>query len=203
MDFYLVSLLLGGAGLTVMALSGFSHHGSDSHSGTTGHADGGSGGHAHVGDGAHGHSLDSGGGQGHVGHAHGHGGHAQVHSGNSGHAHTADHAAPVAGHHGASQALLALMSPRILFSLCLGVGTTGLLLRPSLGGVPLFLAALLGGVVFERALVSPIWNFTLRFASKPAEMLEHAIATEATAVTTFDANGQGIVSLEMDGQVRQ
>ncbi|MGH9888488.1 MAG: hypothetical protein ACREBE_23345, partial [bacterium] len=33
--------------------------------------------------------------------------------------------------------------------------------------------------------------------------LESAIADEATAVTAFDANGQGIVSLEVDGQVVQ
>jgi len=95
------------------------------------------------------------------------------------------------------------MSPRILFSLCLGVGTSGILLRPLLGGVLLFLTALAGGIAFERIVVTPVWNFLLRFASRPAETLEHAIATEATAVTTFDANGQGIVALEMDGQVRQ
>lgn len=95
------------------------------------------------------------------------------------------------------------MSPRILFSVFLGIGTTGILLRPFIGGVPLFAAALALGIVFERAVVTPVWNFMLRFASRPAETLEHAIATEAIAVTTFDANGQGIVSLEMDGQVRQ
>jgi hypothetical protein len=171
MDFYFVSLLLGGAGLAVMALSGFSHHGSDSHVGTTGHGPGG-----------------------HLGHGHGAGG---------GHAHTADHGAHTAAHQGASHALLALMSPRVLFSVCLGLGTTGVLLRSSVGGVPLFLTALAGGVLFERLIVTRIWDFMFRFASKPAETLEHAIATEATAVTTFDANGQGIVALEMDGQVRQ
>lgn len=99
--------------------------------------------------------------------------------------------------------LLTLMSPRVLFSVSLGLGTTGLLLRSTIGGLPLFLTALAGGVLFERLVVSRIWNFLFRFASKPAEMLEHSIASEATAVTTFDANGQGIVALEMDGQVRQ
>jgi hypothetical protein len=95
------------------------------------------------------------------------------------------------------------MSPRTLFSLFLGFGTAGLLLRPMLGGVTLALASILGGIIFERFIVSPLWNFTMRFASRPATTLESAIADEATAVTSFDANGQGIVSLEVDGHVVQ
>jgi hypothetical protein len=63
-----------------------------------------------------------------------------------------------------------MTSPRFLFSLVLGFGTAGELLRPVLGG-PLLLVA--------------------------------AVSDEATAVTAFDANGQGIVSLEVDGQVVQ
>ena len=39
--------------------------------------------------------------------------------------------------------------------------------------------------------------------SAPALTLESAVSDEATAVTSFDANGQGIVSLEVDGQVVQ
>jgi hypothetical protein len=58
-------------------------------------------------------------------------------------------------------------------------------------------------VLFERLLVSPLWNFTMRFASAPAQMLESAVTDEATAVTSFDANGQGIVSIEVDGQIQQ
>ena len=58
-------------------------------------------------------------------------------------------------------------------------------------------------LLFERVLVSPLWNFAMRFASKPALTLESAVTDEATAVTSFDANGQGIVSLEVDGQVVQ
>ena len=37
----------------------------------------------------------------------------------------------------------------------------------------------------------------------PASTLESAVTDEATAVTSFDQNGQGIVSLEVDGQVVQ
>ena len=43
----------------------------------------------------------------------------------------------------------------------------------------------------------------MRFASTPASMLESAVTDEATAVTSFDANGQGIVSVEVDGQIVQ
>jgi hypothetical protein len=95
------------------------------------------------------------------------------------------------------------MSPRFLFSLCLGFGMVGVVLRPMLGGPLLLGAALVGGVIFERLLVSPLWNFTMRFASTPATTLESSVSDEATAVTSFDANGQGIVSFEVDGQVVQ
>jgi hypothetical protein len=95
------------------------------------------------------------------------------------------------------------MSPRVLFSLFLGFGTAGQLLHPVLGGPTLILVALLGAVAFERFIVSPLWNFSMRFASTPASTLESAVSDEATAVTAFDANGQGIVSLEVDGQVVQ
>lgn len=92
------------------------------------------------------------------------------------------------------------MSPRVLFSICLGLGTAGLLFRPVLGGVVLFAVALGIGILFERFVVSPIWNFTFRFASTPALTLESALTDEATAVTPFDANGQGLIALELDGQ---
>jgi len=95
------------------------------------------------------------------------------------------------------------MSPRFLFSMALGFGTTGLLLRPLLSGPLLVLGSVLGAIVFERLLVTPLWNLTMRFASTPATTLESAISEEATAVTSFDANGQGIVSVEVDGQVVQ
>ncbi len=63
--------------------------------------------------------------------------------------------------------------------------------------------ALLGGLLFDRLLVTPLWNLAMRFASAPATTLESAIADDATAVTAFDANGQGIVSIDIDGQVVQ
>ena len=92
------------------------------------------------------------------------------------------------------------MSPRVLFSVLLGLGTTGVLAGHVLGGVPLFLAASAGGVLFERFVVNPMWNFGLRFASRPALTLESAVADEALVVSGFDANGQGLIELQLDGQ---
>ena len=182
MGLYLWSLLLGVVGLGAMAVSGLSHgHGGDAHGGHGGH---GHGGHGHAGGNGH-HGL------GDVGHAT--------------HGHDVSHGSP--GHHQehgpSGRSVWALMSPRFLFSLALGFGATGELLRPIFGGPILALVAVLGAIAFERILVSPLWNFTMRFASAPATTLEGAITDEATAVTAFDANGQGIVSVELDGQVVQ
>lgn len=95
------------------------------------------------------------------------------------------------------------MSPRVLFSVCIGLGGTGMLLRHSLSGVALFAVAAAGGALFELAFVRPLWNSLFRFASNPALTLESAVSGEATAVTNFDGNGQGLISIEMDGQVVQ
>jgi hypothetical protein len=177
MDLYISSLLLGAAGLGVMALGGLGHRGGG-HAGSAAH------GHGHVT--GHGHGSAT-------GHVHGvkHLGHVQA----AGHAASARDAM--------SNTLWTITSPRFLFSLLLGFGTAGELLRPVLGGPLLLAAAVAGGVLFERVIVSPLWNLAMRFASAPAVTLESSVADEATAVTSFDANGQGIVSLEVDGQVVQ
>jgi hypothetical protein len=172
MELYISSLLLGAAGLGVMALSGLGHHG-------------------------HGGRPSQPGGNTHAGHA-GHAGHAQA--GRVGHVQTGT----PSGIRGATTNLLwAFASPRHLFSFFLGFGAVGELLRPVLGGPMLVAAAIVGAVAFERLVVSPLWNLSMRFASTPASMLESAVSDEATAVTSFDTNGQGIVSVEVDGQIVQ
>jgi hypothetical protein len=99
--------------------------------------------------------------------------------------------------------LIALISPRTIFSVCLGMGTTGLLLQRLIGGPVLLAVAVAGGIAFERLLVTPLWNFAFRFESQPALTLESAVSSEGTAVSSFDANGQGLVAIEVDGQVVQ
>ena len=143
---------------------------------------------------------------------HGHAGHAPVRAGQTHgatHAHGAGHAraATRTGHAGggsiASRVLWSLMSPRVVFTVLLGTGAAGILLRRALGGAPLAAAAIAGGLIFEALLVRPVWNATMRFASRPALTLESCVTDPATAVTSFDAHGQGLVSVELDGQMVQ
>lgn len=137
---------------------------------------------------------------GHVGHtgragSGGHGGHAS----HSAHAH-GGHA-----HHGqgaVARSLLALTSPRVVFSLALGFGAAGLVAH-ALGGWTRVAVALLGAVVLEAALVRPLWALLLRFASRPAMTLDSSIMDDATVVTAFDGDGSGVVRVVVDGQIVQ
>jgi len=184
MDPYTFGLTLGSVGLGVMALSGFAH---STHAGH-GHA---AHGHAH----GHGHGSHGHGGPGHSGHAgHDHGGAAHVvaSTGRAGSARAS----------GASR-VLSLLQPRVAFSMLVGFGAAGLLLRPVLTEPALLIAALGAGVAFEWLLVAPLWRFLFRFASSPAVTLESVVTDEARAVTSFDANGHGLVAVELDGQVVQ
>jgi len=95
-----------------------------------------------------------------------------------------------------------LLSPRLLFSFLVGFGAAGIL-ASSLHEPLRLAAALAAGVVFEAALVGPLWRFLFRFESREASTLETAIEDEARAVTGFDANGNGLVALELDGQLVQ
>jgi hypothetical protein len=142
--------------------------------------------------GAHGRA---GAGHGHAGHHHAGGHHAGAHHGSAHHA---------GSHHqpGGSRWSV-LLSPRVAFSVLVGFGAAGLALRAFLGGPWLFGAAVAGGIVFEAALVGPIWNLLLRFASQPAMTLEQGVMDEAEAATSFNAEGDGLVKLVLDGQVVQ
>ena len=143
---------------------------------------------------------------GHGGHDVSHGGHG--HGGHAGHdvgghhgaaGHHGDHDATQSGHSWAWQ----ILSPRVLFSVLVGLGATGLAGEPYLGGVLLLLLALAGGIAFELVAVRPLWNFFFRFASAPALTLESALYDTGTAVTRFDESGSGLIALEVDGQVLQ
>jgi hypothetical protein len=143
--------------------------------------------------------------QGHGGHGHGHGDAGHFHAGH-GHAGDAHGGHSHHDHNGSSNALSlwTLMSPRLLFSLALGFGLAGQTFARLMPGRFLeMVAAAVGALVFEAALMRPLWNFIMKFESGPALTLESSVDDEATAVTAFDSNGQGIVSLELDGQVVQ
>lgn len=133
---------------------------------------------------------------------HGHGG--VSHGGHAGHSHAGHHGHGHGDSGGASRiAGMALMSPRFLLAGLLGFGLVGIALQSVLGGTTLLLVALVGALAVERLLFNPIWRFAMRFASNPANTLESATFSEAKVVSNFDRNGQGIVALEVDGQIQQ
>ena len=200
MDLYSFSLVLGAVGLASMAFLGLgarSGHGSQGHDAGGGHA------------GAHDAGHEFGPSVGHAGHHAGHhagpggppGGHPGGHDAQAAHAHQ------VSGHAHAdsliSRAAFALLSPRVLFSLLVGFGATGTIARQVLGGPFLLGVAIGGGLAFELAVIAPLWRVMMRFASNPALTLESAITDEVHATTGFDEQGQGMISLEVDGQIAQ
>lgn len=140
---------------------------------------------------------------GHAGHSHAAQAHGATHAHGAGHTRAGTRTGHASGGSLASRLFWSLMSPRVLFSVLLGAGATGLLLRHTLGSGLLAGAAVAGGLAFEALLVRPIWNASMRFASRPALTLESCVTDPATAVTSFDAQGQGVVAIELDGQLVQ
>ena len=172
MHIYATLLLIGVLGLLAQALLGVSHGGHASHAG-------------------HGHA-------GHAGHA-GHG-----HSGHAGHGHGShNHAGQTQGARDRGPSpLWTLFSPLTLFSLCLGTGATGLLLRHVHAAPGLIaLAAVAGGSVFYGLAVRPLWNLIFQFASTPSRALAGTVAGTAEALSHFDDRGKGLVRLIIDGQI--
>ena len=130
-----------------------------------------------------------------VGHAHGgHTGHGQAGHGHTGQSHSGQDRGP--------SPLWTLLSPLTFFSVCLGTGASGLLLRHlHLPTGLVALTALLGGLIFYGLLVRPLWNVLFRFASTPSTSLAGTVAHEAEALTRFDASGKGLVRVTVDGQL--
>lgn len=93
-------------------------------------------------------------------------------------------------------ALVGLLSPMNLFAICLGAGAVGMLTGR-------WWWSLLGGIVFWKLIVEPLEQLVMRFASEPAQNLEGARATEAIVQSRFDSQGQGMVSITVDGQLRR
>ncbi len=181
---YEVLLATGAVGLLVMTLIGFGHFG-----GVHGGGHGNAVGHGHTG--------------GHLS-AGAHGGHAPVVAG--GHA---GHAAGGHGHgshvsgtrEGAGATLFTLLSPLTLFAACLGAGAVGILLtRWHLAPLWIAACAVIAGVGFNALLVRPLMRLVMGFASLPARGLDGALMQRAEAVTGFNAEGEGLVRVLVDGQ---
>jgi len=176
MDLYIFCVVLGAAGVAAMALLGFaSSHGGGHHShDTAGHEMHGAGGHSHS-----------------VSHApitHGHV-----------HAHNVEaHALSTLKHYAWSW-----LSPRVMFNFLVGFGATGLVAEKIVGPFLALPIAFVGGLAFETLVVRPLFNSLFRFESQPAQTLESAIMSDAKAVTGFDSNGNGLVVIELGGEVVQ
>jgi len=95
------------------------------------------------------------------------------------------------------------LSPRVMFNFLVGFGATGLIVERLVGPVLALPIAIVGGISFETFIVRPIFNSLFRFESQPAQTLESALMSEGKAVTGFDANGNGLISLELGGEVVQ
>ncbi len=189
MDLYIFSVVLGAAGMAAMAFLGFSsshggaHHGHDTS------------GHEMHGIGAHGHSITA---------AHGIP-QVSVHAHDAGNMHLTAHTHAAPHSHPASlkSQLWTWLSPRVLFNFLVGFGATGLIVERLVGPVLALSVAVVGGIVFEAFVVRPIFNSLFRFESRPAQTLESALMSEGRAVTGFDANGNGLISLELGGELVQ
>lgn len=182
MDLYTTSLVLGAAGLLIMALQGVGGGHGDHAGGHTGHGHAGSHGSSHAGS------------------------HDASHAGSHDLSHAPSHASQHAHHHDSAvgKLLWSFASPRVWFSVLLGMGLAGRATRGFFDAGPMLFVAALGlGLLFEGIIVRPLWNLAFKFASKPALTLESCVEDEATAVTAFDRNGQGIILVDLDGQMVQ
>lgn len=177
MDLYIFCVVLGAAGTAAMAFLGFaSSHGGGHHGHDTS-------GHEMHGIGApHGHSITP------------PSGHSHVPSNSPGHQIHPD---------GWKANVWSWLSPRVLFNFLVGFGATGLIVERLVGPLLALPVAVLGGIGFEVFVVRPLFNSLFRFESKPAQTLESALMSEGRAVTGFDANGNGLISLELGGEVVQ
>src|SRR5689334_16162443 len=187
MDLYIFCVVLGAAGMAAMALLGFtSSHGGHAHD-TGGHEFHGVGGHIHSAPAAHrGHPIP----------------HGATNAHSIAHSHDGVHLTHPPAESWKSQAW-SWLSPRVLFNVLVGFGATGLVAEKLLGPVLALPVALVGGLVFEAVVVRPIFNSLFRFESEPAQTLESAIMSQGKAVTGFDVNGNGLISLELGGEVVQ
>ena len=194
MDLYIFCVVLGAAGMAAMAFLGFTSSHSAGHQthDTSGHEMHGIGG-------IHGHQVTPTHGIVH-GPAHAHD---ATHADGRMHLTAHTHAVPHAQATGWKSHLWSWLSPRVLFNFLVGFGATGLIVERLVGPVLALPIAVVGGIGFEAFVVRPLFNSLFRFESQPAQTLESALMSEGRAVTGFDANGNGLISLELGGEVVQ
>jgi hypothetical protein len=114
-----------------------------------------------------------------------------------------DHGGADAPGEGIWSGVVALLAPRVAFSVLTGAGAVGLVAQRALGEPWAVILAVAGGLAFERFLARPLWNLVFRFGSRPAATLEQALLEPATAATGFDGEGDGLILLVLGGETRQ
>jgi hypothetical protein len=130
--------------------------------------------------------------------------HGHAASPSHGHSHGHDSAHSHDAHHdGWKSSVFSWLSPRVMFNFLVGFGATGLIVERLVGPVVALPIAVLGGIGFEVFVVRPLFNSLFRFESQPAQTLGSALMSEGRAVTGFDANGNGLIALELGGEVVQ
>ncbi len=106
--------------------------------------------------------------------------------------------------HGDRRWLRFVPTPRLVFSLLALFGAFANALVAAAGFAPVIAAALAAvpAALVERFAVTPIWRLVFRFQGQPSSALDTAILAEAKAVTAF-RNGRGIVAVLRDGRLVQ
>ena len=94
-----------------------------------------------------------------------------------------------------------LLSPLTWFSWMFGAGAVGMV-AVLLHASPLVVhvSAIAGALGFQLLVVRPIWKIVFRFESQPAGNLEGCLMQQVEVVTAFNARGEGLVRVTIDGR---
>ncbi|MBC7527995.1 MAG: hypothetical protein H7308_10640 [Chthonomonadaceae bacterium] len=186
MSVFLILLITGLAGMTLMALPGLFHA-----NGGVGHA---TGSHvSHIGDGGHdvAHMLGSAG--------------AKLGGAKAGALRSGGKiSGKIGGKAGGRTWSRFIPNPRVIFSLLTTLGAFGYGFEQIAKFSPIasLIAAIIPALLVERLALTPLWNWMLTFAGDACAPLESVTLSEARAITEF-RNGRGMISVEHDGRLIQ
>jgi hypothetical protein len=94
-----------------------------------------------------------------------------------------------------------LMSPLTWFSWMFGGGAAGMIaIVMHASPRAAFIVALTGAALFQLFVVRPIWKLVFRFESQPAGNLEGCLMQEVEVIRAFNARGEGLVRVVVDGR---
>ncbi len=95
-------------------------------------------------------------------------------------------------------------SPIDFFATAMGAGALGIVGRKVFKNEQIAAGmAVAGGLIMDFLIVKPLLSAMMKYASEPSEGLEGAVSQLAEAATNFDAQGRGLIKLNLDGQTSQ